>query len=356
MLAEDREAARRRAATATRRAGARRPGEALDPHHFAERFGLFLIILLGEVVVEAGRPRSTATSRAGRLGGARRAMVLAGALWWLYFDSAAELNLKVLELSGGSPTMARAIFAVGHMLPAFALLITAAGVGLLLEEDPPAIAYWLACVGIGIYLAGTRAFLRVGRVPGVAAGARARGDVLARRLEPALAPHEYLWLLAVWVALCAALSTRALHGDAEGDLDRYLGAQPRAGIACTAQPFPSGSLKNANPPRELLDLAGLDAAVEQVGTRGLGVGDDELEALNGARLVSRIPVPIAIEQPEPGGVGCTKRISSLTRVVVVVVEADLLDVEGLRAVHVRRRGRRPGSSSSPCVLPFGGRL
>ena len=29
--------------------------EALDPHHFAERFGLFLIILLGEVVVEAGQ-------------------------------------------------------------------------------------------------------------------------------------------------------------------------------------------------------------------------------------------------------------------------------------------------------------
>ena len=43
--------------------------------------------------------------------------------------------------------MAPAIFAVGHMLPAFALLITAAGVGLLLEDDPPRIAYWLACVG-----------------------------------------------------------------------------------------------------------------------------------------------------------------------------------------------------------------
>src|SRR3954454_10650311 len=33
----------------------RDPAEALDPHHFAERFGLFLIILLGEVVVEAGQ-------------------------------------------------------------------------------------------------------------------------------------------------------------------------------------------------------------------------------------------------------------------------------------------------------------
>jgi hypothetical protein len=48
----------------------------------------------------------------------------------------------VLELSGGSPAMARAIFAGGHMLPAFALLITAAGAVLLLDEHPRRIAYW----------------------------------------------------------------------------------------------------------------------------------------------------------------------------------------------------------------------
>ena len=126
--------ARRRAgcaATATSRRW-RRPSrrEALDAQHFAERFGLFLIILLGEVVVEAGQA-SVDGHVATTAGWAAlvAAMVLAGALWWLYFDSAAEINLKVLELSGGSPTMARAIFAVGHMLPAFALLLIAAGVG-----------------------------------------------------------------------------------------------------------------------------------------------------------------------------------------------------------------------------------
>ena len=38
------------------------PAEALDAHHFAERFGLFLIILLGEVLVEAGQSRRRCTS------------------------------------------------------------------------------------------------------------------------------------------------------------------------------------------------------------------------------------------------------------------------------------------------------
>ena len=59
-----------RAASATsRRSKPADPAEALDAHHFAERFGLFLIILLGEVVVEAGQASvdgHVATPAAGR--------------------------------------------------------------------------------------------------------------------------------------------------------------------------------------------------------------------------------------------------------------------------------------------------
>ena len=98
---------------------------------------MFLIILLGEVVVEAGQ--ASVDGHVATVGGWAAlvaAMILAAALWWLYFDSAADLNLRILQLSGGSPTMARAIFAVGHMLPCFSLLLIAAGVGLLLEEEP----------------------------------------------------------------------------------------------------------------------------------------------------------------------------------------------------------------------------
>jgi low temperature requirement protein LtrA len=186
------------------------PAEALDAHHFSERFGLFLIILLGEVVVEAGQASVDGhAAGTGGWGALIAAMLLAATLWWLYFDAAAEINFQVLELSGGSPTMARAIFAVGHMLPSFALLITASGVGLLLEEDPPKIAYWLPCIGLGIYLLGTRVFT-------VAKDRRVRiaklvllvGIFQLGRLHDTLSPFEYVWLLTGLAILCAALTVR----------------------------------------------------------------------------------------------------------------------------------------------------
>jgi low temperature requirement protein LtrA len=134
--------------------------------------------------------------------------VLAAALWWLYFDAASEMNLKVLELSGGSPTIARAIFAVGHTIPAFALLVIAAGVGLLLEEDPPLIAYWLSCVGIGMYLASTRVFMLAGGAARIVRLVLLIATFLLAWLHEALSPHAYLWLLTGWSVMCAALTSR----------------------------------------------------------------------------------------------------------------------------------------------------
>jgi low temperature requirement protein LtrA len=223
MLAEDREATHRaRRNRDWSQLAPSDPAEALDAHHFAERFGLFLIILLGEVVVEAGQ--SSAALHVGTTGGWTAlvaAMVLAGALWWLYFDSVAELNLRVLELSGGSPTMARAIFAVGHMVPAFALLVTAAGVGLLLEEDPPRIAYNLACIGVALYLLGTRVIrMGSGRVPGPVRVLLVVATFAFGALFHGLGGYGYLWLLTAWVLLVAALTTRT---SADGEaLERFL--------------------------------------------------------------------------------------------------------------------------------------
>ena len=210
ILNEDREAARR--ARRNRDFSALAPvdpGEALDAHHFAERFGLFLIILLGEVVVWAGN--AAVDGHVATFDGwvaLAVAMTLAATLWWLYFDAASEINLRVLEMSGGSPTMARALFAVGHMLPSFALLITAAGVGLLLGDDPPRIAYWLACVGVGIYLSSTRVFMISASRPGrIARLVLLIATFQLGRLNLVMGPHAYLWVLTAWAVMCAALTT-----------------------------------------------------------------------------------------------------------------------------------------------------
>ena len=193
------------------------PADAVDAHHFAERFGLFLIILLGEVLVEAGQaPAETIAEWAALVA----AMILAAGLWWLYFDAAADVNLKILELSGGSPTMARAIFAVGHMLPAFSLLMMAAGVGLLLEGEPPKGVYWLPSLGLGIYLLSTRVFMMASkRASGVLRVVILVATFMLGRLHSVLSPHEFVWLLAAWVVMCAALTSRNPR------LERFLGVR-----------------------------------------------------------------------------------------------------------------------------------
>ena len=98
------------------------------------------------------------------------------------------------------------------------------------RPHPPRIAYWLACVGIGIYLSGTRVFLLASsRVPGVVRALLLIATFQLARLAPALSPYAYVWLLTGWMVMCAALSTRASHGDTQPDLERYLGPSRAAG-------------------------------------------------------------------------------------------------------------------------------
>ena len=55
------------------------------PSHFAERFGLIVIIALGESIVAIG-VGSDSEVDAGIVAGAVLGVVVCGALWWLYFD------------------------------------------------------------------------------------------------------------------------------------------------------------------------------------------------------------------------------------------------------------------------------
>ena len=151
MLVEDREAAHRARRDHDWAALAPSdPDEAVDAHHFAERFGLFLIILLGEVLVEAGQASSAGElDSTGVWAALVAAMLLAGALWWLYFDSVADINI----VFAGSPRV-------------------------------PRVARVLVLI----------ATFQLGRLHGELSG------------------HAYLWLLAGWVIVCAVLATGDARG------------------------------------------------------------------------------------------------------------------------------------------------
>ncbi|SEF19683.1 Low temperature requirement protein LtrA [Amycolatopsis pretoriensis] len=135
------------------------PNLAVDSAHLAERFGLFMILLLGELVITVGtaaleRPADDLAYWASLAAG----LVMAGALWWLYFTSAALIYERMLDLSGGNPALAYSLYAGGHLFPAFALLLIAAGVNLSLHESPPQAAGWFTTIGLALYLSGTRVF------------------------------------------------------------------------------------------------------------------------------------------------------------------------------------------------------
>jgi low temperature requirement protein LtrA len=113
--------------------------------HIPERFGLFVIIVLGEAVA-----LGVAGLGGGALGGP--ALVTAavgflgvGALWWHYFDCVDGTPLQRWLVSGQA-------YVYGHLIlfPA----ITAYGVGVLLaSQDPPVevAARWCLCGGVAAY-------------------------------------------------------------------------------------------------------------------------------------------------------------------------------------------------------------
>jgi low temperature requirement protein LtrA len=72
-------------------------GWQLAPTHFAERHGLIVIIALGESIVAIGVGAHATPVDAGVVVAAVLGIVVAGALWWLYFDWVALVAVRRLN-------------------------------------------------------------------------------------------------------------------------------------------------------------------------------------------------------------------------------------------------------------------
>lgn len=92
--------------------------------HLSERFGLFLIIALGESVVAIGTPAAAAPQL--HVGGVA-AFALACGLWWVYFHFAADAIRHALATASAQTDIVRKVLSYGHLAFISAIIAVADG-------------------------------------------------------------------------------------------------------------------------------------------------------------------------------------------------------------------------------------
>lgn len=129
-------------------------GWRVSPGHFAERHGLIVIIALGESVVAVGAASGRPVGAGIVLAGAC-AIVIAGALWWAYFDVVALVAERHLRgLSGVAQNkVARDSYSYLHLPLIAGIVLIALGIKkTLLHVDEPLHAAPAAALGGGVAL------------------------------------------------------------------------------------------------------------------------------------------------------------------------------------------------------------
>jgi low temperature requirement protein LtrA len=138
-------------------------GWRLVPGHFAERHGLIIIIALGESIVAIGIG-AEGNVTAGVVIAASFGVMVAAAMWWLYFDVvalAAERRLADAAPGRERNTMARDSFSYLHLPMVAGIVLLALGLKKTLEhvEDPLKLVPAVALLGgTALYLLAHVAF------------------------------------------------------------------------------------------------------------------------------------------------------------------------------------------------------
>jgi low temperature requirement protein LtrA len=107
----------------------RLPGETwqVETGHFAERFGLFVIIALGETIVITGATTAQLELDAATVAAFAGAFLGTAALWWLYFTSIAQLAERALAAAPDRTLLARDAYTYGHVLIVAGIVLSAVG-------------------------------------------------------------------------------------------------------------------------------------------------------------------------------------------------------------------------------------
>jgi low temperature requirement protein LtrA len=131
-------------------------GLRISPAHFAERYGLIVIIALGESIVAIGIGAAGVSLTAGIVTAAVLAIGTIAALWWAYFDViAVTAQGQLTDTSGSTRTrLARDIYSYIHLPMIAGIVMFALGLKKTIEQvdEPldtvPAVAL---CGGLSLY-------------------------------------------------------------------------------------------------------------------------------------------------------------------------------------------------------------
>jgi low temperature requirement protein LtrA len=134
-------------------------GFRVSPSHFAERFGLIVIIALGESIVAIGAGLGGDALTAGVILAALGGIAIAGAQWWAYFDVVAIVAERKLREAQGIERnrLARDSWGVMHGLLIAGIVLVALGIKKAIGdvdeplETVPAVAL---CGGAALYFLG----------------------------------------------------------------------------------------------------------------------------------------------------------------------------------------------------------
>jgi low temperature requirement protein LtrA len=143
-------------------------GFVIEPHHFVERHGLIVILVLGESIIAIGIGAQGAVVGPTLALGVVLGIAVAAGLWWIYFDGDDTRAATALE---GAPERRRELLAVypfglGHLVMVIGIVLVAAGTTDAVHHfNHHTNSWWLGC-GTAIFLLGHaayRALLGTGR-------------------------------------------------------------------------------------------------------------------------------------------------------------------------------------------------
>jgi low temperature requirement protein LtrA len=184
-------------------------GWRMMPSHFAERFGLIVIIALGESIVAIGVGVEKTEVDAGIVAAAVLGTVVAAALWWLYFDVVAlvaERRLSQAKPGRERNSIGRDSYGYLHLPMVAGIVLLALGMKKTLGhvEDPLKLVPAVALLGgTAMYLVAHVAF-RLRNVHTLSAQ-RLLCAVVLVALIPAAVELAALATLAIAAALLSAL-------------------------------------------------------------------------------------------------------------------------------------------------------